>query len=49
MTMRTMGRMTDDIRPELKHDNKLVRPIPFTIEKPIKECLNGCTCNTKTK
>ena len=48
-TVGVMGRMANNIRPELKHDNKLIRPIPFTIEKPIEDCPNGCTYNTKTK
>lgn len=49
MVMRTRERTTENLKPELKHDDKLIRPTPFTIEKPIEDCPNGCTYNTNTK
>lgn len=49
MTMGTMGRMADNLRPELKHDDKFIAPFPFTIKKPSDARPNGCTCYTQSK
>lgn len=49
MTMGTMGRMADNLRPELKHDDEFIAPFPLTIEKPSDARPNGCTHHTQTK
>ena len=47
--MMTMGRMADNLRPELKHDDKFIAPFPFTIKKPSDARPNGCTRYTQSK
>ena len=42
-------RTRKNLRPELKHDDKLIAPLPFAIEKPSDARPDSCTYYTQSK